>query len=319
MRPVLPLPTQVTVKINEVPAACLGNCGFRWSDASTPTLSAVSPAEGEGTTFRIADSLTVELFLVDKRQCSASRTGSVGDLITLSGTKFIDQSPDDHQVWIGDQSVRCEVTSASETELQCRVSQAPAGQYDVSVNVGGKGLARHSGRAVRFRYTFRVTGVQPTRGSLGGACSSQGFVGVEQVLRDVASFPFSSFVFGSGGTLLTINGIGFGDNVQATLDGRKCTTMRFNFTHIVCVTPPRVSYVSKRQTSAAHEAKKRQSSESESLSLEYEGTSGTKFLLEIPRSVCIRLRSPSGFLPPLTQASSPPCQGRSISLPVDLL
>ena len=37
---------QITVKINGIPSACNGNCGFEWSTDRTPTVTGITPTEG---------------------------------------------------------------------------------------------------------------------------------------------------------------------------------------------------------------------------------------------------------------------------------
>ncbi len=38
---------QVYVKINTIASTCLGDCGFHWSAASTPTVTDINPTQGE--------------------------------------------------------------------------------------------------------------------------------------------------------------------------------------------------------------------------------------------------------------------------------
>ena len=37
---------QVTVKVNNIPSRCDGDCGFEWLQESTPTITAISPTSG---------------------------------------------------------------------------------------------------------------------------------------------------------------------------------------------------------------------------------------------------------------------------------
>ena len=40
---------QVEVEINTIPSKCTGVCSFTWSEASTPVISAITPASGKAT------------------------------------------------------------------------------------------------------------------------------------------------------------------------------------------------------------------------------------------------------------------------------
>ena len=59
----------------------------------------------------------------------------------------------------------CDVTSASETEIQCSIGAGPAGEHEVYVNVNGQGLAEGS---YQFTYLFEADSIDPSAGSIAG-------------------------------------------------------------------------------------------------------------------------------------------------------
>ena len=88
---------------------------------------------------------------------------SSGTTLTITGTGF---STTNNTVTIG--NTDCDITSATDTELQCDIGQGPAGSHRVIVNVGDKGLALHDGGPFNITYEFSITGINPTSGSLAG-------------------------------------------------------------------------------------------------------------------------------------------------------
>ncbi|XP_072025340.1 fibrocystin-L-like [Amphiura filiformis] len=103
---------QVEVFINEIPSLCNATCAFTQSEVFTPTVTAVTPFQGND-----------------------------GTSITISGSGF-STTMVDNQVKIG--GVGCDVTSASETSIECTVGKGAAGSNKVVVNVSPDGLASHS-------------------------------------------------------------------------------------------------------------------------------------------------------------------------------
>ena len=96
-------------------------------------------------------------------QASKFFQGANGDILTITGTKFIPQLLE-NIVTIG--GVRCDVKTATASQLTCEVGKGPAGVHDVIVEVVDKGLA--DGGPFSFRYNFEVSGINPTIGSRGG-------------------------------------------------------------------------------------------------------------------------------------------------------
>ncbi|CAH1788932.1 unnamed protein product [Owenia fusiformis] len=127
---------QVSVKINNIPTACTGDCSFEYSEAATPTVTASTPSQGPANT----------------------------DL-TITGTGF-HTTADQNTVLIG--GAICDVTSATSTEIHCTTGNAAAGSADIIVRVIGKGNAEHNGGPFQFTYEAAVTALTPTTGSIAG-------------------------------------------------------------------------------------------------------------------------------------------------------
>lgn len=124
---------QVRLFINDVPAACSGNCSFQWDESVTPSVTEVSPS-----------------------------TGSLGTSVDISGLGFSAVMAE-NTVTIG--GVPCIVTASSIANITCSCGNGPLGSYPVVVTVEGSGTA--SGQGV-FSYTADITSISPTSGSLGG-------------------------------------------------------------------------------------------------------------------------------------------------------
>ena len=88
-----------------------------------------------------------------------------GTTISLTGTGFGTTINETH-VLIGGE--RCDVISASTSEILCQVGQGPAGNHEIIVNVADKGLANHTNGVLEFTYLFNIDGISPSEGSLAG-------------------------------------------------------------------------------------------------------------------------------------------------------
>ena len=95
----------VSVQVASLASACMGECGFVYSEDATPTVTRVEPIQGRA-----------------------------GQLITITGTKF-PVSAGEVQVGIG--GATCEVSYVNVTAIQCVLKQdeAQAGTYPVKVRV----------------------------------------------------------------------------------------------------------------------------------------------------------------------------------------
>ncbi|XP_048254422.1 fibrocystin-L-like isoform X3 [Haliotis rufescens] len=129
---------QVAVTVNNVPSLCDGDCTFDWTDAATPEVTAINPAQG---------------------------TLALNTVLTITGTGF-STTDEDNTVMIG--GVACTVTGATATQITCSVGNGPTGSYVVKVNVAGKGEANST---QQFEYRSSATGISPTTGSLAGGTS----------------------------------------------------------------------------------------------------------------------------------------------------
>ncbi|XP_045897368.1 fibrocystin-L-like, partial [Micropterus dolomieu] len=106
---------------------------FTYSAANTPVISSISPT-----------------------------TGPSGAVITLTGSGF---GSDSQQISITINNVPCNVTSVSDTQIQCTAGDNPGGAYPVMLHHQVKG---HAQSAVMFMYELILSSVQPSEGSFGG-------------------------------------------------------------------------------------------------------------------------------------------------------
>ncbi|XP_038580507.1 PKHD1 like 1, tandem duplicate 1 [Micropterus salmoides] len=106
---------------------------FTYSAANTPVISSISPT-----------------------------TGPSGAVITLTGSGF---GNDSQQISITINNVPCNVTSVSDTQIQCTAGDNPGGAYPVMLHHQVKG---HAQSAVMFMYELTLSSVQPSEGSFGG-------------------------------------------------------------------------------------------------------------------------------------------------------
>ncbi|XP_051826954.1 fibrocystin-L [Antechinus flavipes] len=129
---------QVQVYINELPAKCSGNCGYKWDPLSTPTILATSPTQGS----------------------YEEKT-----ILTISGSGF--SSNPATSVTIG--SVDCPILSVYENEIKCQILTGKAGNFPIAVFVAEMGFADHSGGEMfNFTYNIQILHIWPASGSLEG-------------------------------------------------------------------------------------------------------------------------------------------------------
>ncbi|XP_035537797.1 PKHD1 like 1, tandem duplicate 1 [Morone saxatilis] len=106
---------------------------FTYSAANTPVISSISPT-----------------------------TGPSGAVVTLTGSGF---GTDSQQVSVTINHVPCNVSSVSDTQVQCTAGDNPGGAYPVMLQHQVKGQAQSN---VTFMYELTLSGVQPNEGSFGG-------------------------------------------------------------------------------------------------------------------------------------------------------
>ena len=146
--------------IDDIPSSCHGsNCAFNFIEQAT--VNFIEPNEGQG-----------------------------GTEIIISGSDFT-TTVGDITVTIG--SANCMVTYANESHIACTAGGHPAGQYEVSVHIQGRGYASMN-ESVCFHYLLSVDSVSPQVLSIGGServvISGNGFIGF--VHFDVGE-PYSMF------------------------------------------------------------------------------------------------------------------------------
>lgn len=115
------------------PSRCVGSgtCDFQWLLAQTPTVTNVA---------------------------------QTAMTLTITGTGF-STTPSSNIVTIGTSGV-CIVTIATATSLTCTISAAPAGTYNIQVNVLGQGLAT-STTSFTATILLTITSLSPTQGGAG--------------------------------------------------------------------------------------------------------------------------------------------------------
>ncbi|XP_062266639.1 PKHD1 like 1, tandem duplicate 1 [Platichthys flesus] len=106
---------------------------FMYSSNHTPSISSISPT-----------------------------TGPSGSVVTLTGSGF---GNDSQLISVTINHEACNVSAASDTQVQCTAGDNPGGTYGVMLNHRVKG---HALSGVTFTYELTLSGVQPDRGSYGG-------------------------------------------------------------------------------------------------------------------------------------------------------
>ncbi|XP_036949440.1 PKHD1 like 1, tandem duplicate 1 isoform X2 [Acanthopagrus latus] len=135
---------------------------FTYSAAHTPVISSISPT-----------------------------TGPSGAVVTLTGSGF-GNNPE--LVSVSMNHVPCNVSTVSDSQVQCTVGNNPGGAYPVMLHHQVKGYAKSD---VTFSYELTLSSVQPNQGSFGG------------------------------GALLTLQGSGFDPmNSTVTICGDECKVDR---------------------------------------------------------------------------------------------
>ncbi len=149
--------------IDGTPSSCRsGNCSFSYENNATPTLNSIYPLEGQG-----------------------------GDEITIYGSGFCDDVSAT-SVTVGKSS--CSIVSANATQITCTLANHPAGYYDISVLIEGKGMSVSSNVSC-FRYLLTVDSVSPTSGGVGGGSpltiTGNGFMDYTPLSAGTLGDPFS--------------------------------------------------------------------------------------------------------------------------------
>lgn len=85
-------------------------------------------------------------------------TGPSGAVVTLTGSGF---GTDPQQVSVTINHVPCNVSTVSETEVQCTAGNNPGGAYPVKLRHQVKG---HAQSDVTFTYELTLSSVQPNEG-----------------------------------------------------------------------------------------------------------------------------------------------------------
>lgn len=148
---------------------------FNYSSQNTPVISSISPT-----------------------------TGPSGSLITVTGSGF---GSDAQLISVNINNVPCNVSSVTETQVQCTTGNNPGGPYPIMLQHKVKGYAQS---LAVFNYELTLSGAQPNEGSFGG------------------------------GALLSIQGSGFDpDNSTVEICGEECSVVRESSTstRLSCYSP----------------------------------------------------------------------------------
>ncbi|XP_070541075.1 fibrocystin-L-like [Ptychodera flava] len=167
----------VSVTINGV--SDTSAAAFEYDSSLSPSISALSQAE-------------------------SGVTG--GDVLTISGSGFGSSESSEDAILIGNEP--CNITSYSDSSVECILPAQSPGTYSVKLYVSGKGYADASSVST-IEYNLKVTSISPTRGSQ------------------------------QGGTLVTITGKGFSDVLEenvVTFGDVGCTVTSSSDTELECVT-----------------------------------------------------------------------------------
>lgn len=128
---------QAEIFINGIPSKCSGDCGFEWSEDSTPFVTGISPSQG---------------------------SDGLGTLLTVTGTGF---SSENASIFVGE--ARCHVEETTANTQVCRLGSASAGSYPVWVSFPSLGNSRYpDGNMLHFTYQLIVSSFSPLSGSVAG-------------------------------------------------------------------------------------------------------------------------------------------------------
>ncbi|XP_068189914.1 fibrocystin-L-like [Antennarius striatus] len=128
---------QVEVFVNGIISKCSGDCGFEWSESSTPVVTGISPSQG---------------------------SNGLGTLLTVTGTGF---NHENASVFVG--KAECHVEQFNATALVCRLGSSPAGAHPVLVSFPSVGGASYpSSGTLSFTYQLIVSSFSPASGSIAG-------------------------------------------------------------------------------------------------------------------------------------------------------
>ncbi|XP_063089186.1 fibrocystin isoform X2 [Cavia porcellus] len=131
--------TQVVVRVNDIPAQCLGSCSFRYLTGATPKVHSMR----------------------------YSLDGDTSLLVYITGTGFSDDSKSFHVVV---NKTSCKVIFSNQTILVCQTDLLPVGVHQVSVLMRPSGLAVNaSGKGLLLYLEPRLDAVEPSRAAeIGG-------------------------------------------------------------------------------------------------------------------------------------------------------
>ncbi|XP_004869101.1 fibrocystin isoform X3 [Heterocephalus glaber] len=131
--------TQVVVRVNDIPAQCLGSCSFQYLSGSTPRVHSVW----------------------------YSLDGETNLLVYITGTGF---SGDSQSLQVVVNKTSCKVSFSNQSTVVCQIDLLPVGVHQVSVLVRPSGLAVNgSGEGLLLYVEPRLDAVEPSQAAeIGG-------------------------------------------------------------------------------------------------------------------------------------------------------
>ncbi|XP_078699976.1 fibrocystin-L-like [Branchiostoma floridae x Branchiostoma belcheri] len=168
---------QVAVSINNIPSRCEGDCSFSWATANTPTITTVTPPQGNvgteviiyGTGFstncsdmRVAIGHTEdsdEGAVCEPTTCTSHSVACTGGIeLNITGYGFAD----DDVPRVGGKE--CDAISRSNEQIVCIVPPGSAGSVDVTISgAAGNALAAADQFTYNTGLTPIITGYSPSR------------------------------------------------------------------------------------------------------------------------------------------------------------
>ena len=131
--------------------------------------------------------------------------GKGGEIVTISGSGF---SPNTANMLVTIGNSSCSIVTSSDTHLTCALGNRPAGIYEITLHVKGKGLAAYlTDKLVTFVYEISLDSISPNECGLGG------------------------------GRVVSVKGHGFDSTTVVKICDNICRTINSSLNEIYCEVP----------------------------------------------------------------------------------
>ncbi|XP_073938075.1 fibrocystin isoform X2 [Castor canadensis] len=221
--------TQVTVRVNDIPAHCPVSCPFQYLQGSTPRVHSVW----------------------------YSLDGDISLLVHIIGTGF---SGDPQSIQVTVNKASCKVVLSNHTNVACRTDLLPVGRHEISMLVRPFGLAVNASGEGFFLYVEpRLDTVEPSRaaeiGGLWVTIRGSSLEGVSLVLFGSQPCAINATVSNSRGIQCKVPPRGrSGYTVNVTvIGGEYSTVLHRAFTYVSSLNPVVVSLSRNRSNIAGGE------------------------------------------------------------------